>query len=86
MSAISEEDRKILDSGTDRMNRIRFMNFIISEFALGFKMKQPKAFKYLNDYGGLKFLIDNYEYLHTQSEYNTAMTLLHVCRRNGGWL
>jgi hypothetical protein len=86
MNAISEKDREMLDSGTDRMNRIRYMNFIIYEFARGFKMRQPKAFEYLDDFGGLKFLLNNYEYQHTQSEYNTAMTLLHVCRKNGGWL
>ncbi|MDR1593536.1 MAG: DUF3791 domain-containing protein [Prevotellaceae bacterium] len=86
MAAISDEDRAILDSGTERMNRIRYMNFIIYEFASGFKRPLQEAFIYLDDYGGLQFLFDNYEYEHTRSEHDTAMTLLRVCRNNGGWL
>jgi hypothetical protein len=86
MATISEEDRKILDSGTSEMNRIRYTNFIIHEFANGFKRPLQETFIYLEEYGGLKFLLDNYEYEHTQSEFNTCMRMLHVCRRNGGWL
>ncbi|MDR3218996.1 MAG: DUF3791 domain-containing protein [Dysgonamonadaceae bacterium] len=86
MAAISDKDSEVLNSGTDRMNRIRYMNFIIYEFASGFKRPLQEAFIYLEDYGGLKFLLDNYDYEHTQSEFNTCMHLLHVCRRNGGWL
>ncbi|MDR0614122.1 MAG: DUF3791 domain-containing protein [Dysgonamonadaceae bacterium] len=67
-------------------NRIGYMNFIIIRFARGFKMLIPEAFKYLDCYGGLDFLYSHYEYEHTQSEHNTCMTLLRVCRNNGGWL
>ena len=84
--ALSEEDRKRLDSGTERMNRIRYMNFIIHEFARGFKRPVQEAFIYLEDFGGLEFLLDNYEYEHTCSAHDTAMSLLKVCRNNGGWL
>jgi hypothetical protein len=86
MAAISEEDRKILDSGTPEMKRIRYTNFIIHEFAAGFKRPVQEAFRYLDEFGGLDYLDNNYEYEHTQSEYNTCMRMLHVCRRNGGWL
>jgi hypothetical protein len=34
----------------------------------------------------LDFLYKNYEYEHTQSEHNTCLTLLKVCRNNGGCL
>jgi hypothetical protein len=84
--AILENDREFLNSGTEQMNRIRYMNFIIYEFANGFKRPLQETFIYLEEYGGLKFLLDNYEYEHTRSEHDTAMTLFNVCRRNGGWL
>ena len=67
-------------------NRLKYLNFIILRFARGFKMLIPDAFRYLDKFGGLNFLYNNYEYEHTQSEHNTCMTLLKVCRSNGGWL
>jgi hypothetical protein len=86
MGAISEEDRKMLDSGTPEMNRIRYTNFIIFEFAQGFKRPVQEAFQYLDEFGGLEFLDTCYEYEHTQAPYITCMNLLEVCRKNGGWL
>lgn len=76
------------ENGLDRetKNRIGYVNFIIIRFARGFKMLIPEAFRYLEEYGGLDFLYKNYEYEHTQSEHNTCLTLLKVCRKNGGWL
>ena len=70
----------------ERMDKVNYANFIIRTFAYGFKRSVPDVVKYLDKYGGLQFLLDNYEYEHTQSEYNTHMTLLEVCRNNGGWL
>ncbi|MDR0506181.1 MAG: DUF3791 domain-containing protein [Dysgonamonadaceae bacterium] len=67
-------------------NRIGYINFIILRFARGFKLLIPDSFRYLDKYGGLDFLYKNYEYEHTQSEHNTCMTLLRICRNNGGWL
>jgi len=67
-------------------NRLRYLTFIVLRFARGFKMLIPDAFRYLDKFGGLHFLYNNYEYEHTQSEHNTCMTLLKVCRNNGGWL
>ena len=69
-----------------RIKRVRYANFIIRTFAYGFKRPVPEVVEYLDKYGGLQFLIDNYEYEHTQSEYHTHMALLEVCRNNGGWL
>ena len=70
----------------ERMDKVNYANFIIRTFAYGFKRSVPDVVKYLDKYGGLQFLLDNYEYEHTQSEYNTHMALLEVCRNNGGWL
>jgi hypothetical protein len=70
----------------ERKKRVLYANFIIRTFAYGFKRPIPEVVEYLEKYGGLQFLIDNYEYEHTQSEYHTHMALLEVCRNNGGWL
>jgi len=69
-----------------RRKRVVYANFIIRTFAYGFKRPVPEVVEYFDKYGGLEFLIDNYEYEHTQSEYHTHMALLEVCRNNGGWL
>jgi hypothetical protein len=62
------------------------MNFIIIGFSKGAKMWIPEGYKYLRDFGGLDFLYRHYDVEHTQSEIYTYMTLLKICRRNGGWL
>ncbi|MDR0566271.1 MAG: DUF3791 domain-containing protein [Prevotellaceae bacterium] len=76
------------ENGLDRetKNRIAYVNFIIIRFARGFKMLITEDFRYLEEYGGLDFLRKNYAYEHTQSEHNACLTLLKVCRKNGGWL
>jgi len=75
---------KAIDENTS--NRIRYMNFIIIGFAKGAKIWIPEAYKYLRDFGGLDFLYRHYDVEHTQHEIHTYMTLLKICRRNGGWL
>ena len=78
MAAISEEDRKFLDSGDPEINR--YINFMIIRFARGFWRPEQEAYRYLRDFDGLAFPDQNYEYLHTQSVHDTAMDLLKVCR------
>ncbi|MCL2072326.1 MAG: DUF3791 domain-containing protein [Marinilabiliaceae bacterium] len=85
-SPLSSKDRETLDNGTDTINRTRYMNFIINEFAYGFKRPLRETFIYLDEFGGLDFLIDNYDYQHTRHECDTILTLLKICRNNGGWL
>jgi len=77
---------KVKKNNRESENRLYYMNFIVLRFARGYKMLIPNAFRYLDKFGGLNFLHDNYEYEHTQSEHNTCATLLKVCRKNGGWL
>jgi len=73
-------------SDEETRNRISYINWIITGFAHGFKRPVPEVVEYLDTYGGLQFLLDNYEYEHTQSEIRTHNTLLKVCRNNGGHL
>jgi len=70
----------------ERKKKVVYANFIIRTFANAFKRPIPEVVEYLDEFGGIDFLLDNYEYEHTQSEYNTHMALLDVCRNNGGWL
>lgn len=86
MAALTEDDRRLLNSGDPEINRIRYINFMIIRFARGFWQPEQEAYRYLHDFGGLDFLDSHYEYLHTQSVHDTAMDLLQVCRKNGGWL
>ena len=79
-----EKEMKTIDEETS--GRIRYMNFIIIGFAKGAKMLIPDAYTYLRNYGGIDFLYRHYEYEHTQPEIYTYMTLLNICRRNGGYL
>jgi hypothetical protein len=69
-----------------RKEKVIYANFIIRTFAYGFKRPIPEIVNYFDEFGGLQFLFDNYEYEHTQSEYHTHNALLEVCRNNGGWL
>ena len=75
--------KKLDDEAKDR---ISYINWIVIGFARGFKRPASEVVKYLDEYGGLQFLFDNYEYEHTQSEIRTHNTLLKVCRNNGGYL
>ena len=84
---LNTEEKTMFDELTEeKKNKVSYANFIIRTFAYGFKRTVPEVVEYLDKYGGLQFLFDNYEYEHTQSEYHTHMALLDVCRNNGGWL
>ena len=86
MYGITDKDREHLDCGTEKMNHNRYMNFIIHTFARGFKRPVQEAFLYLDEFGGLQYLYDCYDYEHTRHEIDTCLTLLNVCRKNGGQL
>ncbi len=75
---------KELDSQTKE--RISYINSMIIGFARGFKRSVKEAYLYLEEFGGLSFLRRHYKTEMLESEVNTHITLLNVCRRNGGWL
>jgi hypothetical protein len=66
-------------------NRISFITYLIVEFAEAFKMPKPKAYRYLQQYGGLDFLYEHWWALHTDSKYYALLDLYEVCRKNGGY-
>ena len=45
-------------------DKISFISCIIPEFADSYKMSIPNAYKFLNKYGGLKYLLDNWKELY----------------------
>ena len=55
----------------DTKNKIEFMVVCISEFARRYKLTLQQAFRYLNNWKGLAFLVDD---------------LTVVCKKNGGML
>jgi hypothetical protein len=74
--------KRILDKETS--DRISFITFIITEFALAYKMPMPKAYQYLKKYGGLDYLYEHWWALHTDNKFYTLQDLYQVCYENGG--
>ena len=63
---------------------ISFVTFIITEFALAYKMGMPEAYGYLKKYGGLDYLSEHWWALHTDNKFYTLRDLYNVCYENGG--
>lgn len=66
------------------MNKIRYINICIVEFAKKFGMSAKIAFNYLHKYKGLDFLDKCYEAEHQMPLHDSLNDLAAVCRRNGG--
>ena len=65
-------------------DKLSFITFIITEFALAFKMDIPFAYNYLKQYGGLAFLNEHWWALHTDNKMYALRDLYNVCYQNGG--
>jgi hypothetical protein len=75
-------ESSILDK--DTRDRITFITFIITEFALAYKMPMPDAYQYLKKYGGLDYLYEHWWALHTDNKFYVLQDLYEVCYENGG--
>ncbi|MDR2345050.1 MAG: DUF3791 domain-containing protein [Planctomycetaceae bacterium] len=75
-------ESSMLDKETQ--DRIAFITFIITEFALGYKMPMPDAYQYLKKYGGLDYLYEHWWALHTDNKFHVLQELYDVCYENGG--
>jgi hypothetical protein len=73
---------KTLDKNT--RDKIRFITFIVPEFARAFKMGRQDAYLYLKKYGGIDYLFRHWWALHTDNKYWTLRSLYNVCYKNGG--
>jgi len=65
-------------------DQISFVTFIITEFAIAYKMEMPEAYRYLKKYGGLDFLFKHWWAMHTDDKYFALRDLYNVCYENGG--
>ena len=65
-------------------NRVSFMVFIIIEFARAYKMSNPNAYRYLKKYGGIDFIDECWDGLHTENPMWAVRYIYEVCRNNGG--
>ena len=68
----------------DTNDKIRFVCFIIPEFASAYKMKIQDAFFYLKMYGGIDYLNKHWWALHTDNPFWAVRSMYEVCHKNGG--
>ncbi|GHT27339.1 hypothetical protein FACS18942_06480 [Planctomycetales bacterium] len=68
----------------EMQDKISFLPFIITEFAAAYKMNFQTAVVYLEKYGGLDFLLDNWWALHTENPFWAVRDIYEVCYHNGG--
>jgi len=73
-----------LDKETKDM--VSFITFIIPEFAEAYKMNKPEGFRYLEKYGGLDYINENWWALHTDNPKYALRSIFKICKRNGGYL
>ncbi|GHT41199.1 hypothetical protein AGMMS49965_10630 [Bacteroidia bacterium] len=65
-------------------DKVSFITFIITEFALAFKMEMPEAYRYLKQYKGLDYLFEHWWALHTDNKFYALQEIQQVCYENGG--
>jgi hypothetical protein len=68
----------------EQRNKIRFISFIIPEFARAYKMNKQVAYRYLKTNGGLDFLFENWWALHTDNPLYAVRDMYNICYENGG--
>ena len=66
------------------INTINYLVICIEEFSQRFKISSRDAFNYLEKFGGIRFLIENYEIEHTLSIGEAIDDITTICKNNGG--
>ena len=66
--------------------QIPFLTACIQAFSRRFAMTRQAAYRYLQHYKGLPFLIEFYDVEHLQSMDETIDDVLIICQKNGGTL
>lgn len=59
---------------------------LTNEFAKAHELTEQQAFRYLDRFRGIDFIIDHYGIAHTQSFYDMVVALGEICQRNGGFI
>ena len=68
----------------EKRDKLRFVTFIIPEFARTYKMAKPEAYRYLKKYGGIDFIFEHWWALHTDNPFWAVHDIYKVCLQNGG--
>jgi len=73
-------------SDIEKKNRQLYICFVINEFPETYKMKKPDGFLYLEKYGGLDYVRENWWALHIDNQDYAMRKIFNICKRNGGYL
>jgi hypothetical protein len=63
---------------------LSYVVLCIKKFAGEFNLSFIEAYRYLENYGGLQFVINHYEIEHTLSINDAIEDMQAICRKNGG--
>jgi len=63
---------------------LSYIVLCIKRFADAFNLSFIEAYRYLENYGGLQFIINHYEIEHTLSINEAIEDMQTICRKNGG--
>lgn len=71
---------------TKEKNIIEYLVVFVIEFAKRFGLTEAQSFNYLNQYGAMLLLEQQYNYAHTQSFASMIDDVTQYCQRKGGQL
>ena len=63
---------------------ISYVVLCIKNFAQEFDLSLAESYRYLENFGGLQFILRHYEIEHTLSIEDAIEDMQAICRRNGG--
>lgn len=66
--------------------QIPYTNACVRGFGKRFSISAKEAFRYLNQFGGIDFLVKFYEVEHLLSLEDAVDDLIVCCKNNGGYL
>lgn len=67
-------------------NIINYIVICVNDFAERFGMDSNEAYRFLEKFGGIDFLMQHYDIEHTLGLDDAIDDLAMICRRNGGVL
>lgn len=67
-------------------NIVEYLILLTASFSRRFSMSESEAYRYLNQYGAIKFAHEYYDVMHTQSFPDMVQSMVLYCQRNGGTL
>ena len=65
-------------------NKVKYINYCISEFAASRNKMLLEAYDYLNEHGAIDFLDEYYEAEHLLSIEEAVVDMAAVAQKNGG--